>query len=208
MECFYYRQLSFNQARQMQIQAVEDLQSGTGQEQLIFCQHPPTITLGKRVPLNDVSEQLTDWRERGIEVIQTDRGGEMTYHGPGQLVVYPVIDLRRYGLGVRNFVELVLGVIANELDLPGVELDCKQVGLWTSPGRKKISSVGLHLGCDIEIFDEFPVCGMDDAKVTSLHLERGVHDISVKRFSTSLAKSLRDAFEERRVAAPKVANLT
>ena len=205
----------------MQIQAVEDLQEGTGQEQLIFCQHPATITLGKRVPLNDVSDQLTDWRERGIEVIQTDRGGEMTYHGPGQLVVYPVIDLRRYGLGVRSFVQLVLCVIAKELDLPGVELDGKQVGLWTTPARKKISSVGLrmhsgvtnhgfsvNLGCDIDIFEEFPVCGMPDAKVTSLHLERGVHDISVKRFSVSLAKSLRNAFESRRVSAPKVANLT
>lgn len=223
MNCYYLGQLPFDVVRRMQVNAVEQMQREAIPDLVFFCQHPATITLGKRVKLSDVSPQLNDWRQRGIEVIQTDRGGQITYHGPGQLLVYPVIQLKRHGIGVRDFVEIVLSIIATELAVPNLEIDIDQVGLWTAETavakRKKLASVGLriqsgitnhgfsiNLNCDTSIFEEFTVCGIPDAKVSSLRMEKGFQVCSEEDFCWQLAAKLREKFSKQEIDTRRVAN--
>src|SRR5262249_47244007 len=98
----------FHEARRMQEALVRARAGGRGKDALLALEHPPTLSLGRRAPRNDPRYRPEVWRGRGIEVVETGRGGDVTFHAPGQLVLYPVISLRERGLGVRSFVKLGL----------------------------------------------------------------------------------------------------
>lgn len=103
---------------------------------LLFLDHPPVYTVGRgKKPENYA----------GVEVTETERGGDVTYHGPGQLVVYPIIDLERNGInGVRNFVHLVEDVIIYSLRRSGFRGEVgDEPGIWV--GGKKVASIGLAI---------------------------------------------------------------
>ncbi len=150
---------------------------------LLLLEHPPTYTVGRNCDRSDVVAD-PDWlRQRGIAVAECDRGGRATYHGPGQLVGYPVIDLRSARRNVRAYVRdlqevLVCTLAAFGVDAVGGE-ERERIGVWV--GRRKIASIGIHLRrwvtthgfalnvcTDLDDFAGILSCGFDAGVMTSI----------------------------------------
>ena len=144
-------------------------------DEIWFTEHPPVFTLG----LNASREHVL--APGDIPVIQIDRGGQVTYHGPGQLMIYPLIDLRRAGLGVRDLVTALEQsvvdlaaqyniVAASRADAPGVYVQGKKIGSVGLRVRRNSSYHGLALNVDmnLEPFTRINPCGFEDLEVTDL----------------------------------------
>lgn len=145
------------------------------QDQVWFLTHPDVLTLGVQ---GDPSHILDP---RGFEIVRSDRGGQVTWHGPGQLVVYPLIDLHRRRLGIRAFVTLIeetvvdflnqYGIFAqNRPDAPGVYINNKKiasVGLKVTRGRS-YHGFSLNVNPDLKAFERIHPCGHPRLEVTSL----------------------------------------
>lgn len=111
---------------------------------LLVLQHPPVITMGKSGKVQNVLAPQAI-QEKGIKVIFTDRGGDVTYHGPGQLVIYPILNLRLHGLSVPGYVWKLEETVIRLLDHFGVHSGRKEKmrGVWV--GNEKIAALGVHL---------------------------------------------------------------
>ena len=176
---------------------------------LLLLQHPHVYTLGRRGSETDILAPDEALRELNADVYHTDRGGEATYHGPGQIVGYPILDLRAAGLGplayVRALEEIIISTLA-ELGIPATA-EGKPTGVWV--GDAKIAAIGvrvsrgvtmhgfaLNVNPDLSYFNHVVPCGMPDASVTSiaeqgLELEiPGVIDILTTHFANVLNYSL------------------
>ncbi|MFH1757822.1 MAG: lipoyl(octanoyl) transferase LipB [Pseudomonadota bacterium] len=139
---------------------------------LLLLQHPPVITMGKSGKVQNVLASPTTLQEKRIKVIFTDRGGDVTYHGPGQLVAYPILNLRLYGLSVPDYVWHLEEVVIRLLARFGISAGRlgKLRGVWV--GEEKIASLGVHLSrwiskhglalninTDLEFFNFINPCG-------------------------------------------------
>ena len=159
---------------------------GEGVDTLLLTEHRPVFTLGRNHPQPNLRATAEMVRAAGIEVAQTERGGDITYHGPGQLVAYGIIDLRGWGLGVVDYVaaleDTMFGVIG-EWGVEGHRHECAR-GAWV--GERKIGSVGLHVrrfvsmhGAALNVAPDMGhialmnPCGLDDTEMTSLSAEAG-----------------------------------
>ncbi len=177
----------YGQALAWQLELRRRLQqdAGDGSVGYLMClQHPPVVTLGKRGRL-DAIFGLEALRDRGVEFFKIDRGGEATYHGPGQLVIYPIIKLDAVEIGVVDVIRGLASCLAKTLAEYGVaaEYDPDHPGLWTTDEalRHKIASVGMrvsrgvsthgaaiNLTNDLSPFTLFVPCGMPDSPMTRL----------------------------------------
>ncbi len=154
---------------------------GEVEDILLLLQHPPVMTLGRSGKVENLLASETTLKEKKIQVIFTDRGGDITYHGPGQLVVYPILNLRLLGLSVPDYVwsleEVVIRVLARfRISAGRVE---KLRGVWV--GQEKIASLGVHLSrwiskhglalnvnTDLGPFRLINPCGITDRRITSM----------------------------------------
>ncbi|HVC37648.1 MAG TPA: lipoyl(octanoyl) transferase LipB [Gammaproteobacteria bacterium] len=163
----------------------EERVAGTPDE-IWFLEHPPVFTLGLAGKMEHVLAP------GNIPVIQIDRGGQVTYHGPGQLVVYPLIDLKRLGLGVRALVEAIENSVITTLWEFGIAaaLNRTAPGVYTKDGRK-LASLGLRVrhGCsyhglafnvamDLEPFSRINPCGYADLQMTQVSELGGPNEVS------------------------------
>ena len=179
---------------------------------LLLLQHPHVYTLGRRGNETDILVSAEVLRELDADVHHTDRGGEVTYHGPGQLVGYPILDLRAAGLGplayVRALERVIISTLA-ELDIHATAED-RPTGVWV--GNAKIAAIGvrvsrgvtmhgfsLNVTPDLSYFNHIVPCGMPSASVTSI-AEQGVglevpavSDILTTHFANVLNYSLKHA---------------
>jgi len=145
---------------------------------VLFVEHNHVYTFGKNADTNN----LLDTKPRNAEVVQIDRGGEVTYHGPGQLVCYPIIDLHDYKMSVSWYMRLLENVVIDCLKSYGIESGQKEglTGVWVDDG--KICAMGvrlskwvtmhgfaLNLNPDMTYFDGIIPCGIFEYGVTSLH---------------------------------------
>lgn len=163
---------------------------------LIFCEHPHIYTLGKSGVKNNLLIKDDELLNIGAEFIKTDRGGDITYHGPGQLVIYPIFDLDLFGIGVRDFVLKLENIIIELLKNYGIKsyIVEDKVGVWldvNTSSERKICSLGiresrkitmhgiaLNVNTDLSYFDNINPCGYTDKKTTSLKKETGeIQDI-------------------------------
>ena len=158
-----------------QMQAFTDQRTETSEDELWLLQHPPVYTLGKNAKVEHILDP------GAIPVIQSDRGGQVTYHGPGQIIVYTLLDLNRMRIGVRGLVtriessiiELLKddGVTANaRAQAPGVYVDGKKIaalGLRVRRGRS-FHGLALNVDMDLEPFSRINPCGYQDLEVTQL----------------------------------------
>ncbi len=158
---------------------------GSSPEVIWLLEHPPTITTGRRLAEGTPAPAVL--AERGFAFHQTERGGLATYHGPGQLVVYPLVSLAQRGLGVRVFVNLLEQVVIDWLSELGIQA-CRRAdfpGVWV--GNEKICALGLHvkrgvtmhglalnLCPDFRGFAQIVPCGIADGGVTSVERILGV----------------------------------
>ena len=180
---------------------------------VLMLEHPPVFTLGRRGGLENLIVPRDRLVQAQIEVAAVERGGLITYHGPGQLVVYPILDLKRSGLGVRELVSRLEAVMIRTAADFGVEAGCdeRNRGVWT--GGKKLGSIGLAvrhgvsfhglaLNVDIDLtpFSWIHPCGLAGVAMTSLAAEGGV-GVSMDTARRRLASHLASALECRLVPA-------
>jgi lipoate-protein ligase B len=159
---------------------VRERRRGAIDDTLVLVEHPPVVTVG--VEGDDGSAARS-----GLEVVAVERGGHATYHGPGQLVGYPIVDLGARGHDVRRFVRDVEELVARSLQPFGVAGGHVkgQPGVWVD-GRRKIASVGiavdhwvtfhgfaLNVDVDLSAFERFRPCGLEGSVMTSLSRELG-----------------------------------
>jgi lipoyl(octanoyl) transferase len=157
------------------MQSFTDERTDATNDEIWFTEHPPVFTLG----LNASREHLL--APGDIPVVQVDRGGQVTYHGPGQLMIYPLIDLKRCRLGVRDLVtglELSVVDLASDYgiealarkDAPGVYVDGQKIASVGLRVRRSASYHGMALNIDVNLepFSRINPCGYQDLKVTDL----------------------------------------
>jgi lipoyl(octanoyl) transferase len=167
-------------------------------DELWIVEHPPVYTLG----LNGKREHLLTIGN--IPVINSDRGGQVTYHGPGQVIIYVLLDIKRLNLGVRQLVTLLeqamIGVLFQydivavaKLDAPGVYVNDKKIGSIGLRIKKNCSYHGLSLNNDMDLspFDDINTCGYSDLKVTQLS-DLGV-TISTQQLTSSVIQAITKA---------------
>jgi lipoyl(octanoyl) transferase len=162
-----------------------ELIAGTGSQKIIICEHPPVITLGTSADAGNILAKEEQLKARGIELIKIERGGDVTYHGPGQLVAYPILNLNNYKRDVDWFLRLLEEIIINTMQdfgIKGVRIPGK-TGVWTSPNRK-IASIGVRLsrwcsmhGLALNVtntqdgFNLINPCGLTGIEMSSLQSE-------------------------------------
>ena len=164
---------------------------------VIFLEHPPVVTLGRRT--DDGELHVPDGAD--VDVVETDRGGRSTFHGPGQLVCYPILDLQRHGKDVKKYVRHLEEALIRTLAPLGVEATRIEglTGIWLQRPPRKIASIGVHISrwitthgyalnvdLDPAPFTEWiTACGLEDAAFTTIahELERPVTVDEVRPFA-------------------------
>jgi lipoyl(octanoyl) transferase len=172
---------------------------------ILLLEHPPTVTLGRRTDEAEVHvpEGAT------VEIVETDRGGKSTFHGPGQLVCYPILDLHRYGKDVKKYCRDLEEAVIKTASQFGVETTRIDglTGVWLERPPRKIASIGVHirrwvtthgyaLNVDLDPapFTEWiTACGLEDAQFTSLAQEAG-RSIAVDDVRGAAATALAEVF--------------
>ncbi|MEO0124145.1 MAG: lipoyl(octanoyl) transferase LipB [candidate division WOR-3 bacterium] len=151
------------------------------QDTLILVQHNPVVTIGKSGKAENIKVPVKYLEEKGIELYHIERGGDVTFHGPGQLVGYPIFNIKKGLAGIRPFIEKIEdAIIATLIDF-GIPADKKEkmIGVWV--GEKKICSIGiavkrwvsfhgfaLNVSTDLRYFDLINPCGFKEIKMTSM----------------------------------------
>jgi lipoyl(octanoyl) transferase len=155
-----------------------------GPDVCLAVEHPPTVTLGKRATAADLRADAADLAARDVACVRVERGGHATYHGPGQLVLYPIVALAPRGFGVAAFVATLEAIMLEIAAACGVRAarDPRGHGVWTPRGklgavgirvREGVSTHGVALNVDAALdgFDLITPCGMPGVGVTSLAVE-------------------------------------
>lgn len=212
--------LDYHDACTMQRRLAEDVRNGAGPA-LILLEHPPTYTLGARGKREHLLLSLDAFASRGAAVVETDRGGDVTFHGPGQLVAYPIMDLRARGQGPVWYVRRLEQTIIDTLVGFGIDAGRRQgaPGVWV--GGEKIAAIGvrvsrgvtthgfaLNVNTDLSYFEHIIPCGIRDAAVTSMQRLTGVR-YEMREVEGAVAASFARLFgaEIEEEAAPIVAEV-
>ena len=219
-----WRLLPYGETLKRQTALVEKRINGSSPDCLVLVEHTPVVTIGRSGSLNDLRISEDVLKRKGIEVYQVDRGGMATFHGPGQLVAYPIIKLQHTDL--HRYLQTLLNTVADVLRAYGLEPVFKEgrPGIWV--GSSKIASIGiavrrwvayhgiaLNVSADLQSFNWIVPCGHPGETITSMELELGIYiDFSeVKRqFIKEFCKSFKYAGASRGnpIAAKHPAHLT
>ncbi|MBV7531928.1 lipoyl(octanoyl) transferase LipB [Chitinophaga sp. sic0106] len=179
---------------------------------LLFCEHPPVYTLGKSGHLENLLLTEEQLEEKGIGFVSTNRGGDITFHGPGQIVGYPIIDLENFFTDIGKYLRLLEEVIIRTIGDYGVTGDRSpgETGVWLDPdvkGRaRKICAMGvrcsrwvtmhgfaLNVNTPLSYFGNIIPCGIQDKQVATLSQELG-REVDVEEVKVRLAKHFADVF--------------
>ena len=171
---------------------------------ILFLEHPPVITLGRRAEAGELHVPV----DAEVEIVETDRGGKSTYHGPGQLVCYPILDLKRHGEDVRKYCRdleeaLIRTLAAFDLDANRIE---GLTGIWLSPPPRKIASIGVHISRWITTHGYALNVDLDPAPFTQWITACGIEGAAFTTMADELER--RVAVEDvRDVAAASIAQV-
>jgi lipoyl(octanoyl) transferase len=172
----------YTEAVELQTRLRERRQAGQIPDSLLLLEHPPTYTKGRRSERADLPMGEEWYWSQGIEVHETSRGGRVTYHGPGQLVGYPIMGVTDVVAFLRTMEAGIIRALADE----AVEAEVREglTGVWV--GDRKIGSIGLHVSrgvtmhgfavnvdCDLQPFEWIVPCGIEGVRMTSLYLATG-----------------------------------
>jgi lipoyl(octanoyl) transferase len=195
----------YEEARRAQKRLEAARQAGEVPDLLLLLEHPPVYTKGRRSTPEELPMGEDWYRMHGIEVCATDRGGRVTYHGPGQLIGYPIVSLKPYGDDVHEYIRRMERLIIAVLGDWEVKAEIVQglTGVWTEE-RRKVASIGVHVSRgitthgfainvtnDLQPFEWIVPCGIEACRMTSLARELGAAP-DLEPFATTV----RDRFGE------------
>lgn len=199
--------IEFEEAWRRQRELSDALLHSNAPDTLVFCEHPDVITLGRLTKEGSVLTQRDVLGQRGVHVVEIDRGGEATVHNPGQIVGYPVFDLQRTKPDLHWFLRAIEQSIIDALATFGLEGGRVDglTGVWVD-GQRKICAIGIHCSRwitthgfalnannDLSLFNEIIPCGIQDRGVTSLSAELG-RPVSLEEVRTAITRAFRDQF--------------
>ncbi len=196
----------YGQALELQRSLAGAVSQGAIPETVIFLEHPPVITTGRRTELE---RELHIPEDAAVEIAETDRGGKSTFHGPGQLVCYPILDLRNHGKDVKRYVRNLEEALIRTLaafELGGERIE-GLTGVWMTRPPRKIASIGVHvsrwvtthgyaLNVDLDPapFTEWiTACGLEDAAFTTIARELD-RPVSVDEVRPAAAAAIAEVF--------------
>jgi lipoyl(octanoyl) transferase len=175
----------YHEAWELQRSLAAAVSRGAIPDTILLLEHPPTVTLGRRTDPGEV--HLPEGID--VDVVETDRGGKSTFHGPGQLVCYPILDLKRHGRDVKLYCRNLEQAIIDAVAILGVEATRIEglTGVWLERPPRKLASIGVHIsrwvtthGYALNVnldpapfTDWITACGLEDAMFTSLERETG-----------------------------------
>jgi lipoyl(octanoyl) transferase len=183
--------LDYHDAWALQHDLVEKRANGTIPDQLLLLEHPAVLTLGRQSDPAHIRASTAELKRRGIEVVRVERGGEVTYHGPGQLVAYPIIHLTERQILLRPFVRALEQAMIDTAATFKVSADRREgyPGIWCAThtnAPRKLGALGLrvergvsyhgialNITTDLGDFELIDPCGLPDASVTSIAREAG-----------------------------------
>jgi lipoyl(octanoyl) transferase len=197
--------VDYREALDLQHALAAAVAEGTLPDTVLLLEHPPTITLGRRTEEGEV--HVPDDAE--VDVVEVDRGGKSTYHAPGQLVCYPILDLTRHGQDVKKYcrdLEEVIAQTPGAFALEGGRIE-GLTGVWLQSPPRKIASIGIHLSkwvsthgyalnVDLDpapFTDWITACGLDGYAFTSMARELG-RPLSVDDVRAAAAQAFADVF--------------
>lgn len=206
--------MDYGSAHALQNRLRDAVYRANGPEYLLTLEHdPPVFTLGRNAGRSDITAS-EDWlASRGIEIHESNRGGQVTYHGPGQLVTYPILNLDPDRRDVRRYVQDLESIIIETLSNAGVEARVRDgqamIGVWTGDetAPRKIASIGVHLAHwitthgfalnvsnDLGHFAGIVACGLNDVTMTSIAHETGQHH-TIESMATRVSRHVAQTFE-------------
>jgi lipoyl(octanoyl) transferase len=183
--------VAYEEARRTQKRIEAARQADEVPDVLLLLEHPPVYTKGRRTQPGELGMGEDWYRMQGIEVCETDRGGAVTYHGPGQLVGYPIVSLKPYGNNVHEYVRRLERLMIGSLAAYGIDAAVIDglTGVWVGggpPEGRKIGSIGVHVSRgvtthgfavnvnnDLQPFEWVVPCGLEGVRMTSLCRELG-----------------------------------
>ncbi len=190
---------------------------------LLLVEHPPVVTLGRTAKQANLVASAEALARRGVELHEVERGGDVTYHGPGQLVGYPIVDLKRHKQDLHWYLRQVEETLIRGLASLGVIAgrSAGYTGVWTGDGegasfvpRRKIASIGVHardwvtwhgfalnVTTDLSAFDLIVPCGISGVEMTSVARERG--GATVSEAAQAVAAAFGDVFSLERVSVER-----
>jgi lipoate-protein ligase B len=195
----------YREAWELQRSVARAVAEGTFPDTILLLEHPPTVTLGRRTEKGEV--HLPEDAE--VDVVETDRGGKSTFHGPGQLVCYPILDLARHGQDVKRYCRDLEEALIRTLAALGLEVTRIEglTGIWLADPPRKIASIGIHISkwvtthgyalnvdLDPAPFTEWiTACGLEDALFTTVAHELG-RPVAVDEVRPLAAAAIADVF--------------
>jgi lipoyl(octanoyl) transferase len=201
----------YSEALAIQQEVHEGILDGA-EDTLILCEHPHVYTFGKSADRNNLLINPDFLKSIEAEVFETDRGGDITYHGPGQLVGYPIMHLRKHGIGVKKYVDTLETSIINALarfNIAAYQLD-GLTGIWVgkeNETKRKIGAIGirvrngismhgfaLNVTTDLSYFEHIVPCGINDKAVTSIYQEIGKGTVAA--FATAFQESFNTEWQK------------
>jgi lipoate-protein ligase B len=193
------------------------LEKRNSQDVILFVEHPPVFTLGRRGGIENLTVSDAFLKTAGIQVIQVERGGDITYHGPGQMVVYPILNLDRQRLGITDLVFMLEEIMIRVSGSVGVQADRnpRNRGVWV--GKKKLGSIGLavrkgisfhgmalNVNLSMTPFEWIHPCGLTDISMTSLEREltkrpsmQTVRELTKQHFEDVFGQHLEEITREK-----------
>lgn len=199
--------------RKLAIRRNPDLSIHLNNHYLLFCEHPLVYTLGKSGKMENLLLNETELQEKSIDFYKINRGGDITHHGPGQLVMYPILDLEEFFTDIHKYLRFLEEAVIRTLAEYGVIAGRYEgyTGVWIEPENeekaRKICAMGirctrwitmhgiaLNLNNDLNYFNHIVPCGIDDKAVTSLEKEIG-KKVNIEDVQQKLTKHLIDIFE-------------
>lgn len=197
--------ISYERCLELQQTVWQQIVDNNADSTIIFCEHPPVYTLGKNAKRENLLIDNNKLEEIEATVHQTDRGGDITYHGPGQLVGYPILRLEDFDLGVRRYVDLLEDTLIETCGLCNVKTTKIDglTGIWLENPKgsdKKIAAIGikvsrgvtmhgfaLNVYTDLNYFNHMIPCGIINKQVTSIfaetHVKMKLEAVSDKLFN-------------------------
>ena len=211
-EAWLFQEKFFNEILEIKSKNRNEGSEITTKNHLIFCEHPHVYTLGNSGNKENLLVNEEYLKSRGASFYKTNRGGDITYHGPGQIVGYPIFDLDNFFNDIGKylrFLEEVIILTLKEYGLSG-ERSKGETGVWLDVGKptaRKICAMGVktsrwvsmhgfafNLNTDLSYFENIIPCGINDKKVTSLEKEIG-HKIDIDHAKTLLKSNLERVFD-------------